>query len=136
MHHLPQKYGDSLYLKNCKELSGYPFPKDNWSGATLLVICDEGVLLIKRAATMPTHANQWGCFGGKKQNGESDPRDTATREFTEESGFSLDDIFFEGYLPPVYTGSNSIIIPCVAKFSGGFSSFQTKVISNDLFTFH
>ena len=124
------KYGDSFYLKNCKELSGYEFPGDNWKGATLIIEIDGGILLIKRAGSMPTHANQWGTFGGRRAEGESDPRVVAEREFSEESGIAPSSLNFVSYLPPVYTAANQIIISCSAELKMEFKQFQNVVISN------
>ena len=124
------QYGDSLYLKTCKDLSGYEFPADNWSGATLLLLVEDGVNLIKRASTMPTHADQIGCFGGRRAKGENDPVEVAKREFNEETGISSDLCEFVGLLPPVYAARKTIIIPSVAKFKGSIKEFNNSVKSN------
>jgi len=125
-----KQYGDPLYLKSCEELSGYDFPADNWKGATLLLIIEQGVILIKRSSSMPTHANQWGLFGGKRAAGEIDPLDVAYREFSEESSLTTQDLSFVSYLPPVYTTANQIIISCAAKLEMNFTDFSRTVQSN------
>jgi 8-oxo-dGTP pyrophosphatase MutT (NUDIX family) len=128
---LPQIYGDSFYRKTCQELSGYEFPGNKWKGATMLVKVEDGLFLIQRSASMPTHAGQIACVGGGRHGGEEDPVVTGKREFCEETGFGSDDLKVLGLLPPVFTASSSIIIPIVGEYSGTWNDFAHKVKPNE-----
>ena len=79
------------------------------------------VLLTQRPETMPTHAGQIAFPGGKMDEGDATPVDTALREAEEEVG--LDRRFVEvlGFLDSYQTGTSFRIVPVVSLVDPGFT---------------
>jgi 8-oxo-dGTP pyrophosphatase MutT (NUDIX family) len=79
------------------------------------------VLLTQRPETMPTHAGQIAFPGGKMDESDATPVDTALREAEEEVG--LDRRFVEvlGFLDSYQTGTSFRIVPVVSLVDPGFS---------------
>ena len=74
--------------------------------AGVLPICSKTgrVLMIRRGPNQP-HPGLWACFGGKFEDGvDKGPKDTAKREFAEESGYA-DKYKISKY--PLYVNDNN-----------------------------
>ncbi|MDP7319030.1 MAG: NUDIX domain-containing protein [Bacteriovoracaceae bacterium] len=117
-------------LTQLSNIIGEDYPLDKWSGAVLFLVVEEKLVFIKRSETMPTHRGQIGFMGGHKLSDESNPFETAYREFEEESSISRSFISCEGLLTPVLTSKGQLIIPVLSYFSGSEELFLKKVKSN------
>jgi len=85
----------------------------------LLLVFPDGddlyTCLIKRSALMKIHAGQIGFPGGKQEEKDASPKETALRETTEEIGLPERGISVLGSLTPLYVSvSNFMIYPFVA----------------------
>lgn len=72
-------------------------------------------LLNMRPKHLNTHAGQVGFPGGKVEEGDRGPVDTASREAMEEVGLPYENITPLGFLDAYVTGSGFRIVPVVAK---------------------
>lgn len=88
------------------------------SGVLLPIFPENGELfacMIKRSATMKIHAGQVGFPGGKQDQNDTNAKDTALRETSEEIGLTHCEIEILGELTPLYVSvSNFMIYPFVA----------------------
>lgn len=88
------------------------------SGVLLIVILHEDELytcLIKRPDHMKIHAGQIGLPGGKQEEKDETPKDTAIRETSEEIGIRPEDLEMLGRLSPIYLPVSQFLIhPYVA----------------------
>ncbi len=110
------------------------YPVDNWSGAVVFLIVEDSILFIKRSEEMPSHKGQIAFFGGHRQDGELEPKETAFREFEEESGISSNQLKFLGLAHGVRTSRNRIIISVVCRFNGSKQEFLKRATSNGEWT--
>lgn len=81
----------------------------------LLVEREEGltVLITKRSDSLPVHAGQCCCPGGRAEPEDRDSADTALRETEEETGISRDKVEILGILPDYVTRTGFLITPVV-----------------------
>lgn len=82
-----------------------------------ITICgerDPHILLVERAATLRSHAGQWGLPGGRRDAGETREQ-TACRELEEELGIPQADMWVEGRLDDFQTRSGYVISPVVVS---------------------
>jgi 8-oxo-dGTP pyrophosphatase MutT (NUDIX family) len=79
------------------------------------------VLLTQRPDTMPTHAGQIAFPGGKMDNSDTTPVDTALREAEEEVGLNRRHVEVLGFLDSYQTGTSFRIVPVVSLVDPGFS---------------
>jgi len=89
-------------------------PEASSRPASILMLFAEGVqgleiLLTKRAGHLRLHAGQVSFPGGKPEEMDNSPADTALRETEEETGLSADMVAIKGYLPPVLTSTNFVV---------------------------
>jgi len=75
------------------------------------------ILLTKRAAHLKDHAGQVAFPGGKMDQNESDPVETAIREAEEEIGLGSPYIEPLGYLEPYLSSTGFRIVPVVASIN-------------------
>ena len=123
--------------KNLSELSKITnenYPVDKWSGAVVLLVIEDSILFIKRSETMPSHKGQIGMIGGHKLAAESEPTDTAFREFEEETGIKSNMLEVMGLSHGVKTSRNKVIIPVVCKYRGTKLDFMQDAQSNGEWT--
>lgn len=117
----------SLFIyKNLDELSSSYI----WSAAVLVLIIEDHFLFIKRSETMPTHKGQIGFMGGHKSLDEADPRETAFREFSEESHISEVYLDYIGLMTPVKTTLANVVVPVLALYKESLCHFKSNVHSN------
>jgi 8-oxo-dGTP pyrophosphatase MutT (NUDIX family) len=69
-----------------------------------------GVLLIERAATMRTHANQVAFPGGATDLTDADPVATALREAEEEVGLAPADVHVAARLPAIFLPPTAFVV--------------------------
>jgi 8-oxo-dGTP pyrophosphatase MutT (NUDIX family) len=75
------------------------------------------VLLIERAASLRTHANQVAFPGGARDPGDADPVATALREANEEVGLEPHQVQVAATLPPIFLPpSRFVVTPVVGWF--------------------
>ncbi len=79
------------------------------------------LLLTARAEHLPSHAGQISFPGGKVEEGDSSPLDTALREAEEEIGLDRQYVGPLGYLDCYQTGTGYCITPVVAAVNPGFA---------------
>lgn len=101
----------------------YPEPGDKPQAAVLVPLYeDDGgeirVLLTKRPDTMPTHAGHISFPGGRPEESDRNPVDTAIREAHEEVGITRSQVSVLGFLEPIDTVEFSLmVIPVVARIA-------------------
>ena len=78
------------------------------------------VLLTLRTETLPTHAGQIAFPGGKVEQVDQTPLDTALRETREEIGLGPEFVDVVGFLDTYQTGTGYRIAPAVAVVTSGF----------------
>jgi 8-oxo-dGTP pyrophosphatase MutT (NUDIX family) len=79
------------------------------------------VLLTQRAQHLPDHAGQVSFPGGKIDQSDANPCDSALREADEEIGLTRDFIEPLGYLDMYMTTLGYRIVPTIARVKPGFS---------------
>ncbi len=121
-------------LLELSNITNENYPVDNWSGAVVFLIVEDSILFIKRSENMPTHKGQIAFFGGHRQDDELEPKETAFREFEEESGISSEFLEFLGLAHGVRTSSKRVIISVVCKFNGTKEAFLKAAKSNGEWT--
>lgn len=105
------------------ELGGRPFqPTSLPRPAAVLVAVvmypdEPAVILTERAANLRSHSGQIAFPGGKMDEGDASPLETALRESEEEIGLERRHVQALGYLDAYLTTSNFIVIPSVALIS-------------------
>ncbi|MDT4996316.1 MAG: hypothetical protein QOD45_384 [Pseudonocardiales bacterium] len=106
-----------------EELSAFLPPEDGSgrASAVLMAFTDlaaseageapaPGVLLIERAATLRTHANQVAFPGGATDFTDADPVATALREAEEEVGLGPEDVHVAGRLPAIFLPPTAFVV--------------------------
>jgi 8-oxo-dGTP pyrophosphatase MutT (NUDIX family) len=97
---------------------------DGVASAVLLPLYeDQGetwIWLLRRAADMRKHAGQVALPGGKRDPGDRDAVDTATREAFEEIGLQRASIDILGPLYDMHTHTGFVITPIVGWIAPGF----------------
>lgn len=95
------------------------------AAAVLVPIVDRGpeatVLLTQRTEHMPTHAGQIAFPGGKMEDVDKTPLETALRETREEIGLAPEFVDVVGFLDTYRTRTGYLIAPAVAVVSSGFA---------------
>jgi 8-oxo-dGTP pyrophosphatase MutT (NUDIX family) len=81
---------------------------------------EASVLLTRRAAHLRDHSGQVAFPGGKIDEADASPLDTALREAEEEIGLSRRFVTPLGYLDPYLSGTGFRILPAVALVMPGF----------------
>ena len=80
---------------------------------------DTRVILTKRPITMPTHAGHLAFPGGRPDDGDGGPVDTALREAEEEVGLDRGLVEVVGFLPAIHTVEYSLmVVPVVGWIEG------------------
>jgi 8-oxo-dGTP pyrophosphatase MutT (NUDIX family) len=79
------------------------------------------VLLTQRPETMPTHAGQIAFPGGKMDETDGSPVDTALREAEEEVGLHRRHVDVLGFLDSYQTGTSFRIVPVVSIVEPSFT---------------
>jgi len=126
----PSDFTGDLYKEHGKNIAGIKNPEDVWRGAVCCLLVDGHFLFIKRSQDVPSHKGQIAFLGGHREEGEHEPSQVAAREFEEEAGIDRSHINFQGYLPPVYTKNNAVIIPSVFTYDLGIEKLQSELVSN------
>ncbi len=87
-----------------------------------LVLRDDGltVLLTQRTAHLAHHAGQISFPGGRMEDGDASPEDTALRETAEEIGLSPDRVHIVGRLDDYVTVTHFRVTPVVGLIQPGF----------------
>ncbi len=97
---------------------------DGVPSAVLLPLYEENgetwLWLLRRAADMRKHAGQVALPGGKRDPGDKDAVDTATREAFEEIGLQRASIDVLGPLDDMHTHTGFVITPIVGWIAPGF----------------
>jgi coenzyme A diphosphatase NUDT7 len=75
------------------------------------------VLLIRRSTKLRSHKGQIGFPGGRMEQGDQTPSDTALRESFEEIGLRRDRITILGSLEPMPAIDGSLVYPVLAEAS-------------------
>lgn len=94
------------------------------------LIIEDSLFLVKRSHTMPTHPGQVALLGGHKKPNETDPAQTAQREFSEETGFRPNQLELICPLPTVFTSRGVGILPMLGSFTGTKNEFIKDLVSN------
>ncbi len=77
------------------------------------------LVLTKRPLTMPTHAGHLAFPGGRPEEGDAGPVETALREAAEEVGIDPAQVEVVGYLPAIHTVEFSLmVVPVVGLLEG------------------
>ena len=104
-----------------READGFDRPM---AAAVLVPVIDRApeatVLLTRRSDHLPTHAGQIAFPGGKMEDVDRTPLDTALRETREEIGLAAEFVDVVGFLDTYQTGTGYRIAPAVAVVSSGF----------------
>lgn len=101
-----------------------PEPGGVPQAAVLIALFDdpEGrtrVVLTKRPLTMPTHAGHLAFPGGRPDEGDGGPVETALREAHEEVGIDPASVEVIGFLPAIHTVEYTLmVVPVVGMLSG------------------
>jgi 8-oxo-dGTP pyrophosphatase MutT (NUDIX family) len=106
------------------------YPANNYQGAVIFLFAENGIILMKRSQNVPSHRGQMAFFGGHKMPHETDPAQTALREFAEESSVSSDHVNILAYLPPLLTHQNFLIAPVIGELSLPLPEFSQQLKSN------
>lgn len=128
--HLPQNYNDEHYQNFCLKETKQPTLGDSWHSAVLVLLLGEELFFIKRSEEVSTHKGQVAFVGGRRESTEVYPRDTALREFEEETSLSAQKVEVLGHLPHVYTSKFQVLIPVVAEYTGRFEELKKNLQSN------
>ena len=85
------------------------------------------LVFIRRASTLRAHSGEIAFPGGKKDEGDSSPLQTALREAEEEIGLAAERVEILGVLHPVFTVvSNYLITPVVGYLPGGLGTLTLQ----------
>ena len=79
------------------------------------------VLLTERTLNLSSHSGQIAFPGGRADDADADPVETALRETQEEVGLSAESFQVVGVLPTYTTGSGYVVSPVVAFIQPDFS---------------
>lgn len=82
---------------------------------------EPAVILTERASNLRDHSGQIAFPGGKMDEGDSSPLETALRESEEEIGLERRHVQALGYLDAYLSSSNYLVIPSVALISPGMT---------------
>lgn len=82
---------------------------------------ETAVIFTQRTETLPTHAGQISFPGGKVDDKDEDPVETALRETHEEIGLERSFVEILGFLDPYQTGTGYCILPIVGIVAPGYS---------------
>lgn len=94
------------------------------------LIVEDALFLVKRSQTMPTHPGQIALLGGHKKIDETDPSETAKREFSEETGIHSERLELICPLPVVFTARAVGILPLLGSYKGTKAEFSKDLVSN------
>lgn len=104
------------------------------NSAVVVPICESGsteaeVVFIRRSAYRDEHAGEIGLPGGRANPGDDFPRETALREFTEETGVSITNVDLLGRVDDVATETGYRIVPFVGHIdpNATFDPCETEV---------
>lgn len=111
-------------------MTGQNIPVEKWSGAVVMLLVNGKLAMIRRSESMPTHKGQIGFLGGHKNLKETEPAETAVREFCEESGFTSSKVNTLGLIYPVWSSHKRLIVPVLSSFCGSEQEFLEGVKSN------
>jgi 8-oxo-dGTP pyrophosphatase MutT (NUDIX family) len=100
------------------------------SGAVTFLFVRDRLFLIKRSTKMRTHRAQIAFVGGHIEESDRDLKDTAFREFYEETNFESEHLEFFGYLPSVNTMRSKIITPVLCFLDEDPNAFIDRIQSN------
>jgi len=81
------------------------------------------IVFIRRSSSVGSHRGQIGFPGGRADEGDESPADTALRELTEELGVPSVSVTTHGTLPPAAALDGSPVIPVVASTEVDPASF-------------
>ncbi len=99
----------------------HPEPGDKPQAAVLVPLYEDEageirVVLTKRPDTMPTHAGHISFPGGRPEESDGGPVDTAIREAQEEVGIEPNQVSVLGFLEPIDTVEFALmVVPVVAR---------------------
>jgi len=79
------------------------------------------ILFTQRTATLARHSGQVSFPGGRRDEGDRSPLETALRETREETGIEPALVSIAGYLPRYRTGTGYNIAPVVGVLAAGFT---------------
>lgn len=96
----------------------------------MALIVEDSLFLVKRSHTMPTHPGQIALLGGHKKPEELSPKDTAQREFSEETGIEMERLQLICPLPSVFTARGVGILPILGSYQGSKAEFAQHLKSN------
>lgn len=91
------------------------------------------LLMTRRAAHLHDHPGQVSFPGGRVDEGDASPLDTALRETLEEIGLTSDHICHLGYLPEYCTGTGFRVTPVVARVYPPFELKTDPVEVDEVF---
>lgn len=101
----------------------YPEPGGVPQAAVLIPLYEDEqgdirVVFTKRPDTMPTHAGHIAFPGGRREDGDDGPVDTAIREANEEVGIVREQVTVLGFLESIDTVEfTPLVVPVVARIS-------------------
>lgn len=99
-------------------------------GAVDFLFVREKLFLIKRSTQMRSHRAQIAFVGGHVDEVDNHLKDTAFREFEEETSYDASKLEFLGYLPPVNTMRSKKIVPVLCYLDVEPEEFIQSVKSN------
>jgi 8-oxo-dGTP pyrophosphatase MutT (NUDIX family) len=110
-------WGDHSLDRNTSPAEGAP-PRPAAVLVPVVMHSDRpSILLTERATGLRTHSGQIAFPGGRMDDTDATPTETALREAEEEIGLSRRHVEPLGYLDPYLSSSNYLVIPAVALVS-------------------
>jgi len=103
---------------------------DGVQGAVVFLFVRDGLFLIKRSTRMKSHKAQVAFIGGHVDPIDKTIKDTAFREFEEETGVSHERLEYLGILPGVNTMRSKKIVPVLCYIDTDPNEFIKEVVSN------
>ncbi len=103
------------------------FDQEHSRGSVLILLFPEkgslSLVLIKRAEYSGPHSNQVSFPGGKSDEGDTGPVQTALREASEETGVNTEKINILGKLTPLYIPVSNFTVTPIVGYTGNIPKF-------------
>ena len=85
------------------------------------------ILLIRRSTKLRSHRGQIGFPGGRIEDGDQSPKDTALREASEEVGIDRRSVKVLGSIDPIPSIDGSLVYPVIAETTSSVESLRVNL---------